>query len=290
MTSKPRVAILGLGLMGTGMATRLLSEGFPVTVYNRNPKKTEPLKELGASVCTSPREAALGADVVIAMLADDDASRNVWLGENGALAGAAPNTILVDSSTLSPAWVRELSAAAKTKGCELLDAPVTGSKPQAAAGQLVFLVGGSNAALESIRPVLAAMSRDIVHLGPVGSGALVKLINNFVCGVQVVAIAEALALIERTNLDAPKALAVLTEGAPGSPLVKLISKRMTQKDFTPNFLLKLMAKDLKYAIAEAHAHSISLTTAPAALQVLLNAANAGLADKDFSAVVELLRK
>jgi 3-hydroxyisobutyrate dehydrogenase len=290
MSSKPRVAILGLGIMGGGMAGRLLGEQFPTTVYNRSRQKAEPLAAMGAKVCASAREAAAGAEVVIAMLADDKASKNVWLGSDGALAGAAPGTILIESSTISPGWVCELAAAASARGCELLDAPVTGSKPQAAAGQLLFLVGGSDAALERVRPVLAVLSRDIVHLGPVGSGALVKLINNFVCGVQAVAIAEALALIERTSLDPAKTLAVLTEGAPGSPMVKLLCKRMTARDFSPNFPLKLMAKDLKYALDEGAARSIPLATATAAMQTMRRAIEAGLGDEDFSAVVELLRR
>jgi 3-hydroxyisobutyrate dehydrogenase len=290
MSSKPRVAILGLGIMGGGMAGRLLGEKFPVAVYNRSRQRAEPLAAMGATVCATAREAVAGAEVVIAMLADDEASKSVWLGPDGGLAGAAAGTILIDSSTISPGWVRELAAAAALRGCELLDAPVTGSKPQAAGGQLLFLVGGSEAALECARPVLAVLGRGVVHLGPVGSGALMKLINNFVSGVQAVAIAEALALIERTNLDPATALSVLTDGAPGSPLVKLLSKRMTTRDFTPNFLLKLMAKDLKYAIDEASTRAVPLATAGAALQTMRKAIDAGLGDEDFSAVVELLRR
>jgi 3-hydroxyisobutyrate dehydrogenase len=285
-----KVAVLGLGLMGTGMAGRLLEKGFDVTVYNRNPDKAAPLAERGAKMASTPREAVHGALYVISMVADDNASRSIWLGENGALAGAIPGANLIESSTVSPPWIRELGIAALAQKCELIDAPVTGSKPQAAAGQLLFLVGGSERALERCRPVLAAMSRDIVHLGPVGSGAQMKLINNFVCGVQMVAIAEALTLIERTGLDPGAALAVLTEGAPGSPLVKVLSQRMLKRDFTPNFLLKLMAKDLGYAIEEGRAYSLPLATTAAALGVMRKALDAGLGDEDFSAVVELLRQ
>ncbi|HYO08507.1 MAG TPA: NAD(P)-dependent oxidoreductase [Tepidisphaeraceae bacterium] len=287
--TKPRVAILGLGLMGGGMAGRLIGEGFTVAVYNRTPEKAQAFGRQGARVCATPRDAAAGAEVIISMLADDAASRGAWLGESGALAGAAAGTLLVESSTLSTAWVAELAAAAAARGCELIDAPVTGSKPQAAAGQLLFLAGGSDAAIERARPVLSVLGRDVVRLGPVGSGALVKLINNFVCGVQLVALAEAVALIERTDLDAARTLAVLTEGAPGSPLVKVLSQRMTARDYTPNFRLKLMAKDLKYAIDEAGAHSVALATARAALETVRSAAEAGHAEQDLSSVVELLR-
>ncbi len=275
--------------MGAGMASRLLGQGFRVAVYNRTPEKAAPLLRQGARVCVSARSAACVADVVISMLADDDASRNVWLGETGALAGATPQALLIESSTVSPGWVRELAAASAARGFALIDAPVTGSKPQAAVGQLLFLAGGEAADVERARPVLEALGRGIVHLGTLGSGAMAKLINNFLCGVQAVAIAEALALIERTSLDPARTLAVLTKGAAGSPLIELLSVRMANRDFAPNFLLRLMAKDLKYAIDEAESLSTPLATAAAALQTMRTAIDRGLGDKDFSAVIESVR-
>ena len=260
MTSKPRVALIGLGLMGTGMARRLLGAGFPLTVYNRNPQRAAPLAEEGAHVAASPREAAARADVVLSMVSDDVAARAVWLGEQGALAGAARGTVLVDCSTVSVAWIEELSRAAAAAGCPLLDAPVTGSKPQAAAGELLFLVGGSADALEIARPALAVMSRAIVHVGATGAGALLKLVNNFLCGVQAASLAEAIALIEKAGLDRTKALEVLTTGAPGSPLVKTLAARMTARDYTPNFSLRLAAKDMNYAVGEGKRYGVTLST------------------------------
>ena len=288
--SKPRIAFLGLGIMGGGMARNLLAKGFPLTVFNRNADKAKTFAAEGAQIAASPREAAAQSDVVISMVADDNASRALWLGENGALAVAKPGTTCIECSTVTVNWVRELAAAAGQKQCALLDAPVTGSKIQAAAGELNFLVGGDSAALEKARPVLAAMSKGIVHLGPTGSGALVKLVNNFVCGVQVASLAEALAMIERSGLDRAKSLEVLANGAPGSPLFKAVSVRMTAPDFTPNFLLALMAKDLGYAIAEGEKCSVKLSTAAAALTQFQRAIAAGHAQKDMSAVVEPLRK
>jgi 3-hydroxyisobutyrate dehydrogenase len=286
----PRIALLGLGLMGSGMARRLLKAGFPLTIYNRNAAKTAPLAAEGARVASSPRTAAAWANVVICMVADDAASRALWLDpKTGALAGAKCGTILIESSTLTVGWVTELANAAATAGCEFIDAPVTGSRPQAAAGELNFLVGGEGATLEKVRSVLVPMSRSITHLGPIGSGALVKLINNFVCGVQVAALAEAVAMIERSGLDRARALEVLTNGAPGSPLVKTIAGRMTASDFTPNFLLRLMAKDLGYAVAEGERRGVPLNTAAAALGLFRNSIARQEGDKDMSAVVEQFR-
>jgi 3-hydroxyisobutyrate dehydrogenase len=288
--NQAHLAFLGLGLMGSGMARRLLLHGFPLTVFNRNAEKSMPFAAEGARVATSAREAAAQADVIFTMVADDQASRSLWLGEQGALAAAQPGAVCIECSTVTVGWVRELAAAAAQKQCEFLDAPVTGSKTHAAAGELNFLVGGQTATLEKVRPVLAAMSKTILPLGPVGSGALLKLINNFVCGVQVAALAEAMAMIERSGLDRAKALEIIANGAPGSPLVKAVSARMTTPDFTPNFLLRLMAKDLDYAILEGGKLSVELKTAIAALEEFQRGIAAGHGEKDIAAVVEQFRK
>jgi 3-hydroxyisobutyrate dehydrogenase len=289
--TKPRVAILGLGLMGSGMAGRLLTAGFPLAVYNRNPDRTAPFAKAGAYVARSPRDAAARADVIISMLADDVASRAVWLDNaTGALAGAAPGTWLIESSTASVGWIKELAAAAKKRECELLDAPVTGSKPQAASGELLFLVGGSAEALAAVRPVLAVMSREVLHLGPIGSGATLKLINNFLCGVQAASLAEAMSLLAASGLDREKSVAVLTAGAPGSPLVKILTARAAANDFTPNFVLRLMAKDLTYAREEGERHGVAMNSATPAIADFEKAIAAGYGEKDFSAVIPALQK
>lgn len=289
MSEQP-VALIGLGIMGSGMAKRLLAAGFPLAIYNRNRDKAAPFEGAGAVLASSPREAASRAEVVISMVADDVASRAVWLGPSGALAGAAPGTVLVESSTLSVAWVHELAETASQKQCELLDAPVTGSKPHAANGELRFLIGGSETALATARPVLAHLSRDVVYFGPTGSGALMKLINNFLCGVQAASLAEAAALITNAGLDREKALGVLTSGAPGSPLVKTLAARAATGDFTPNFLLRLMEKDLTYAIEEGARNELNLLTASAALAEFHRAIVAGYGDSDFSAVIEAIQR
>ena len=286
--NKPHITFFGLGLMGSGMARRLLVNGFPLTVFNRSAEKSKPFAAEGALVAASPREAVAKADVIISMVADDNASRSLWLGENGALAAARSGTVCIECSTVTVGWVRELASAAGKKKCEFLDAPVTGSKTHAAAGELNFIVGGSPTTLEKVRPVLAAMGKTILPLGPVGSGALLKLINNFVCGVQVAALAEAMAMIERSGLDRAKALEIIANGAPGSPLVKAVSTRMTTQDFTPNFLLRLMAKDLNYAILEGGKLSVELKTAVAALEEFQRGIAAGHGEKDIAAVVKPL--
>jgi 3-hydroxyisobutyrate dehydrogenase len=287
--SKPRVAILGLGIMGTEMAGRLLATDFPVAVYNRTREKAAPFAERGAFVAASPRAAVERADVVISMVADDAAARDVWLGKDGALAAASPAKALLESSTLSVACIKELAAIAAQQNCELLDAPVLGSRPQAAAGELVFLVGGSAAALAQARPVLDALGRQVVHLGPTGAGALLKLINNFFCGVQAASLAEAISMIAKGGLDYDAAMAVLTNGAGGSPLVKTLYGRVAAADPTINFVLRLMAKDTTYALQEAERLGLSLRTPRASLEIFKQAIASGYAEKDFSALLQSLQ-
>ena len=287
--SKPQIAFLGLGIMGSGMARRILAEGYPLTVFNRSRDKAAPFRVAGAKIAASPRGAAANADVILSMVSDDAASRALWLGNDGAIAGARAGTVLIECSTLTVGCVRELEAAAKERGCELLDAPVTGSRVHAASGELNFLVGGAAATRAKAQPILSTMSRSINHVGPTGSGALLKLINNFLCGVQAVSLAEAIALVERSGLDSVKAMAVLVNGTPGSPLMKNIAPRMANRDYEPNFLLSLMAKDLSYALDEGKQHGLNFTTVIAALEQFKHAIDAGRGDKDFSSVVEQFR-
>lgn len=287
---KPTIAFLGLGIMGSGMARRLLDTGHAVTVYNRDGRKTVPLVDAGAKVAATPCLAAKGADVVMAMVADDKASRSLWLEKDGALAGLKAGALCLESSTLSVAWVRELAAAVAAKGGEFLDCPVTGSKAQAGAGELKFLVGGTNLILERARPILMALSTEIIHLGGIGSGVLLKLVNNSLNGVQVAALAEAIIAIERSGIDATKAIAVITNGASGSPMVKAVSARISARDYTPQFHLHLLAKDLTYAVNEGGRCHAAMTMAAAAGKLLLAATAAGYGDQDMAALVESFRK
>jgi 3-hydroxyisobutyrate dehydrogenase len=284
-----RVAFNGLGTMGSGMAARLLAAGFELTVYNRTPAAAERLREAGARVAATPAEAAAYADAIITMVSDDCASREVWTGPHGALSAVRHGALLIDSGTLSPAWIRELAELAQARGCQFLDAPVTGSRSQAESGQLFFLVGGSAEAFERARPILQAMSRGMAHLGPTGAGVTMKLINNLVCGVQAAGLAEALAWIERSGLEPENAMGVLAEGAPGSPLVKALAERMMKRAYDVNFRLDLMTKDLRYAASEAHQSGVDLAAGKAALQHFEKAVAKNLGGLDLSAVVESFR-
>ena len=276
--------------MGSGMARNLRKAGYDVVVWNRTREKAAAFEQEGGRVADTPAEAARGAGVVVSMLADDPASREAWLGDNGALSAMHAGAIAVESSTVSPAWVAELNTAANDRGVALLDAPVTGSRPQAAAGQLVFLTGGDAETVERARPVLAAMSKQVLHLGPVGSGAQLKLINNFLCGVQVASFAEALTWIERNGLDRAASLDFLKAAAPGSGIFAAMADRMLARTYEVNFALDLMRKDLNYAQSAAATFDVPLSTAANAEALFIRAQGEGYGERDMAAVVEVLRE
>ncbi|HTF62718.1 MAG TPA: NAD(P)-dependent oxidoreductase [Edaphobacter sp.] len=284
-----KIALLGLGTMGSGMGQNLLKTNFSLTVYNRTASKAQLLHSRGAKVAGSPAEAVQEADVVLSMLADDEASRAIWLGENGALQASKKASVLIECGTVTPAWIEELFSAASKRGSALLDAPVTGSRTQAEAGELTFLVGGSEAELERARPILEAMGKKVVHVGPSGSGSRLKLINNFLCGVQLASLAEAIGWIERSGLNQEVAIEALCTGAPGSPMLKTMSQRMLSRDYRVNFLLRLLEKDLRYAQKDAQRSDIPLHTAEVPIQLLKQARNLGFGEEDMSSVIEQFR-
>jgi 3-hydroxyisobutyrate dehydrogenase len=272
------------------MARSLIAAGFEVSVWNRSAARAQPFAALGARLAGSPADAARGAGIVIAMLADDDASRGAWTGPDGALAAMAPGALAIECGTLTANWIAALAQQAQRHGLRFLEAPVTGSRDQAAGGALRFLVGGEAEALAMARPALEAMGCAIVHLGPVGSAAIVKLANNFLCGVQAAALAEAVALFEKKGLDVEQAVGVLTDGAPGSPLVKAVSRRMLDRAYDPHFLIPLMAKDLAYAAQALAGVGIASALAQAARAAFITAAQAGQGERDVAAIVEPLRQ
>ena len=276
--------------MGSGMAQNLLKAGFPLALYNRTRSKAAALEQLGAVIASTPSEAARDASVVISMVADDDASRVVWLGEGGALDAIKPGAIAVECSTVSPEWTAHLHEQCSRRQIQLIEAPVTGSRVQAEQGQLTFLAAGDKQTLKAVLPVLQSMSKEVLYLGQIGCGAQLKLINNFLCGVQAASFAEAVAWIERTGLDRTAALEFLKRGAGGSGIFAAMADRMTRRTYEVNFLLRLMEKDLRYAQSAAAREGITLTTAQSAERLFESARFEGYGEQDMAAVVETIRK
>jgi 3-hydroxyisobutyrate dehydrogenase len=281
-----RVAILGLGIMGGGMAANWLAKGFEVSVWNRTAAKAQALAGKGAKLAATPRDAAQGADFIFAMVSDDDASRSVWLGPDGALAGAKSGAIGVESSTLTPDWIRELGGQAHAKGCGFLDAPVGGSRPAADSGELRFFVGGDPQTYEAARPALAAVGSRMDLLGPLGAGATWKLINNQLAAGQIAALAEALEVAKKAGFKNETISDLILGGAPASPIVKLKLPRMLAQDFEPaDFALNLMLKDARYAAALAQSLGAPAGMIEGAVKAFARADAKGLGAKDIAAVI-----
>ncbi|MGL4573685.1 MAG: NAD(P)-dependent oxidoreductase [Burkholderiaceae bacterium] len=282
------IAFLGLGAMGSRMAARLLQSGHAVRVWNRSPQAAEPLAQQGASVATSPRDAVQGAEFVISMLSNDEAARDVWLSPSyGAVAALRAGVVAIESSTVTPAWIRELDAAIKVQGAELVDAPVAGSRPQAQAGQLIYLVGGSAATFERVKPVLSAMGSAIHHVGPRGQGAVLKLAVNSLFGTQVAALGELLGYLKAAGVDAQHAGDILSGMPIMSPAATGALRGMLAQDFAPQFPIDLVEKDFGYALASAEGLGAPLPVV-AQVRAQFSAARAkGLGERNISAITRL---
>jgi 3-hydroxyisobutyrate dehydrogenase len=288
-----RLGFIGLGAMGSRMASRLLAAGYGVTVFNRTRERMGPLEELGATVAGTPGGVARDAEIVLVSVADDAAAEAVIAGTDGVLSSAQAGTILINTSTVSPALSRRLSEAAVVKGVSVLDAPVSGSTPQAEEGQLVIFVGGDQAAYERCRPILAVLGREAFYVGPAGSGSTMKLCVNALLGLGVQALAEAIALGLKAGLERDRLLEVL-----GSTVVLSASQRsklenVRKEAYPPAFPLRLMLKDFGLILETARSLSVAMPTAACAEQISAAEAarqRASGRDEDFSSVVRAMEE
>ncbi len=275
------------------MARRLLDAGHELRVFNRSPARVAPLVAAGARSFASPREAAGGASVIVSMVSDDQASRKVWLGSDGALSGAmAARAFAIECSTLSHDWVLELNDEASRRGLRYIDAPVTGLPEAAGGGELTLLVGADSEHLAEARPILSAFCRRIIHFGLPGAGTAYKLIVNLLGAVQIASAAEAMALGEKAGLD-PKLIAdALATGQAASPQVVRNTRRIADGDhehpviFTP----QLRVKDVEYALSLARKLGIGSPFGTLAAETFRELCALGRAHANESAVIEIARQ
>jgi 3-hydroxyisobutyrate dehydrogenase len=281
-----RVAILGMGAMGSRMAAALLRAGHSVTVWNRTPARAQPLVEQGASLANSPRAAASDAEIVLAMVRDDEASRQVWLSpSDGALTAMSKGAIGIESSTLSASWVRELAAAFAARAVPFLDAPVVGTRAQADTASLIHLIGGDPDTMARAKPILSAIGGVAHHAGSAGSGAALKLVVNALLGIQVAALGELLGAAEQMGLDRRRAGEVLIEMPSCSASAKGVTLAMLARNFAPAFPVELVEKDLGYLAGEILPGAAPVSAA--ARSAFARAIAAGLASDNMTAVAKL---
>lgn len=281
-----KVAFCGLGQMGEPMAARLLGDGSELVVWNRTKERADALSERGARRAASPAEAAAEADVVITMLSTPDALDAVVFGDEGLASSMESGATLVDMSTVGPDAVRRL-AERLPEGVEVLDSPVLGSVSAATEGSLKLFVGGRDDQVEQWRPVLEHFGT-VHHVGPLGSGAAMKLVANSVLATLMTGLSEALALADGLGLDASQVLDLLAE-SPIGVTAKSKKENIETGTYSPNFKLALAVKDVKLVSDAAGAAGVDVRLAPAARAWLEAAEQAGLGDMDYSAVIAHIR-
>ena len=288
--AEQRVGFIGLGVMGKPMAGRLLDAGVPLTVHNRSPEATADLAAQGAEVARSPKEVAERSDVVITMLPDSPDVETVVLGDDGVATGARDGALYVDMSTIAPATTRAVHAALEARGVDALDAPVSGGEQAAIDGQLSVMIGGTAEAVERAEPILAPLARLTTHIGPPGAGQIAKAANQVVVALTIQAVAEALTLARRADVDPARVRQALLGGFAQSRILEVHGERMLGRNFDPGFRIDLHRKDLGIALQAGREASVPLL-ATAQVAELLNALIAeGSGDRDHSALVTLYER
>ena len=291
MSTRPTIGIAGLGRMGQPIAANVVKAGFSTVIWNRTPEKAETLAAAGASIAATPRALAQASDVVLTSLADPAAVEAVYLGEDGLLAGARPDTILADLSTVSPALSRRIAAAANERGVAFLDAPVAGSIKAATDGQLGIMVGGDRAAFERCEDVFAAIGKAAYYLGPSGNGATMKLVSNAILATMVQALAEGVALGEKAGLAPADIFAVLAASSAAAPVVNAKAVAIAEQTYAPaTFTLALMQKDLWLVRTLANELAVPMPATAIAHDMVLAANATGKRALDFSAVALLMEE
>jgi len=269
------------------MAANLLKAGHEVTVSDLAPDAVKRLADSGAKTAASAREAAEGKDFVFTMVRDDEISRKVWLdATTGALAGMKPGAVAIECSTITPAWARELGDAISKTGIAMLEAPVSGSTPQAQNAHLVFLVGGNADTLTQAEPLLKSMGSGVQHAGPIGAGALAKLVTNTLMGSQLATLAEMIGMLKRQGVEPKEVLNAVAATPMWNPHLTSDSESMLSGNFESRFPIKLLLKDLNYTVKTAGGDS-SVPTVSAVRDLFQKAMDEKLGDLNMTAVVKL---
>ena len=284
---RPRIGFIGLGTMGGQMAKRLVSQGFTVRGFDPSAARAAEAKAAGVILEASSGRVAAASDVILSSLPDPAAVRAAYLGESGVLAGAHRGMTWIDLSTIDPETCREVAAKAAPAGIDCLDAPVSGGPVEAGSGKLVFMVGGDAAVVERVRPVLSALASEIHHVGPLGSGLVVKLVNNVMSMGNMVVAAEAMVLGVKAGMDPKQLFDILSNSGGRSHHFLKRMPNVLKGDFTPNFSIALSKKDVSLALGLAAGLGFPMLVASAVRQVYEAAAAQGLGNQDMAAVTRL---
>ena len=285
-----KIGLIGLGLMGRPMGLNLLKAGHTLAVWNRTASRAESLVAAGAKLAESPREVASSSDVLLTIVSDPPALEEVLWSKDGVLSGLRRGSIYIDSSTVSPALARKVSAACAERGARFLDAPVTGGTWGAEKGELVFMVGGEAETLKAVEPILGALSKRWFHLGPNGAGQIIKLAMNLILALQVDALAEALALVTGAGIQGEKLVEVMQSSMARAPILDIKAPLLLKGEYPPSFPLRLMHKDLGLALDLANQIGVPLPATAAARETYSAVKGAAKEDLDYAAVMKFWKK
>ncbi|QGH33478.1 NAD-binding protein [Gracilibacillus salitolerans] len=281
-----KIGFIGLGTMGLPMAGHLLNNGYEVIVYNRTRNKADSLEKEGAIITSSPKEVAEKSDIVFTMLTADQAVEEVILGETGIIKGAHAGLIVVDSSTISPNTSKKVAAILLNEGIEMLDAPVTGSEPQAIEGILTFMVGGKKEVYEKCEPLFYVMGKQAYYMGDNGAGSYTKLANNTMGAINLLSFSEAITMAAKSGIDPELFIKVVSGGGARSGMMDNKGPKVLNRDFSPHFMTDLIYKDLGLAADVAKELELPTPVLSLVKEMFQMARAKGFGEEDMSAIIK----
>ena len=288
MTARAAIGFIGLGIMGHGMAANLLRTGFPLTIWNRTRSRMDDLVAAGARAGESPADVAQHSEIIITCVSDTPDVRAVILGDAGAIHGARAGSLIIDMSTISPQATREIAVALAEAELHMLDAPISGGSEGAVNGTLSIMIGGEAAQVERARPAFEAMGKTITHVGEIGAGQTVKIVNQILVVGNMLAASEAILMAQAGGLDLRKALQAVEAGAAGSWMLSNRAPQVFARDFRPGFTIDLQQKDLRLALEAAEQLGIPLLATSLIHQLYKTLQLQGLGGEGNHALVKAL--
>jgi 2-hydroxy-3-oxopropionate reductase len=286
--SENHIGFIGLGIMGKPMARNLLKEGHVLKIYNRSRGAVDELSREGAQPMTNAKEVAESSDIIITMLPDSPDVELVYGGEQGIFAGAKSGSLLIDMSSISPVVARRVAAEAEKRGCDMLDAPVSGGEAGAIGATLSIMIGGKASAVARAMPLFQTLGKNIVHVGDSGAGQVTKAANQMVVGTTIAIVGEALVLAKKAGVDPAKVRQALLGGFAQSKILEAHGQKMLERNFKPGFRVRLHEKDMKIALATGSEYGVPLMVSGVVAQMMTAIKGMELADLDHSALVKLI--
>ena len=288
--ANPVIGFIGLGIMGKPMARNLLKAGHVLIIHNRSRAAVDELTREGARPMNNAKDVAEHSDIVVTVLPDSPDVELVYVSEQGIFAGAKSGSLLVDMSSISPLVARKLAAAAERRGCDMLDAPVSGGEAGAIGATLSIMIGGKASAVERAMPLFQTLGKNIVHVGDAGAGQVTKAANQMVVGTTIAIVAEALVLAKKAGVDPAKVRQALLGGFAQSKILEAHGQKMLERNFNPGFRIRLHEKDMKIALATGSEYGVPLMVSGVVAQMMTAMKGMALADLDHSALVKLIEE